>query len=115
MKTEQENLQVVSDKDVISVNARKRLGEIEKKFPNMEIIIGKAEKGDKPVSVDLAGMDYDRQHIIDAATETVLGKRIDILDKPVRFPWQIVTAIIFFMAGVGSCYIVYNTFIAIPK
>ena len=111
MKTK--DLEVVSDNtDVISVNARKRLNEIQKRFPNMEVIIGKREDHDKSVPVDMAGMEYDRTKIFDAATETVLGKRIDILEKPMRFPWQIVTAIIFYLGGFGTCYLIYNMFLA---
>jgi hypothetical protein len=93
---------------VISVNGRNKLDKIRKAFPNMPIIIGKANENDRHVPMNLAEMDHQRNKIIDAATTSVMGERIDTLEKPRKFPWPVIVASMFFMIGVGSCYLFYN-------
>jgi len=93
---------------LVSINSRDKLDEVKDKFPNLEIVIGKAEPDDKPVSLDLAEMESTRQHCFDAATESILGKRIDKFYKPRRFPLPAVTWVVGFLMGVGSCFTVYN-------
>jgi hypothetical protein len=101
-------LEIDDADDIISVNDRKRLGEVKKKYPNMEIIVGKVTPEDKPVPLNLLQMEHDRQVIFDAATESVLGKRIDTLDKGSHFPIGGVMFIVGFLTGVGACFFVYN-------
>jgi hypothetical protein len=110
MTTNTENLKIVStdDDSVISINDRKKLGELEKKFPNMEIIIGKANNDDKPISLDLAEMEFSRQKTFDAATESIMGKRIDKMQKAPRFPLPMVTGLIGFLLGVAATFFAYN-------
>ncbi len=88
--------------EIISVNGRDKLEELQGRYPNIEIVIGKATSDDKPVKMDLLEMEHDRNRVIDAATETVLGKRIDKLDKPVRFPLPAVTFVLGAMASAFS-------------
>ena len=96
------------DAQLVSVNNRDGLDGIQKKFPNLEIVIGKAEPDDKPVTLDLAEMESSRQQCFDAATESILGKRVDKFYKPKRFPLPAVTWVVGFLMGVGSCFTVYN-------
>lgn len=94
--------------EVVSINDRKKLNELQVKFPKLEIIIGKAEDDDKPISLDLAEMEHTRLKIFDAATESILGYRIDRLMKPRKEPIMAYVAIIGFLAGVAACFFVYN-------
>lgn len=93
---------------LVSINERKKLNEIQVKYPKLEIIIGKANDDDKPVKLDLAQMDADRIKIFNSATEMVLGKRIDLLTKPMRTPIMAYVSIISFLVGVAACFFVYN-------
>jgi len=105
------NLQVIDgDDNIISVNDRKRLGVIQKDYPNLEIIIGEVTDDDKPISLDLAEMERSKIQILDAATETILGKRIDRLEKASNFPFPVVMFIVGLMTGVAGCALVYNVF-----
>jgi hypothetical protein len=98
-----------SDSDeIVSINDRKKLNEIQEKFPKLEIIIGKATEDDKPISLDLAEMEHSRQRIFDAATVSIMGERIDRLMKPRKEPIMAYVAIIGFLAGVAACFYVYN-------
>lgn len=74
--------------EIISINGRNNLDTIQERYPNIEIIHGKASADDKPIKLNLLEMEYDKMEIIDAATETILGKRIDKLEKPVAFPFS---------------------------
>lgn len=102
------DLKIIEGDEVISVNDRKRLLEMKKEYPNLEIILGKVEETDKPISLDLAEMESSRTKILDAATESIMGKRIDKLETPPKFPTNFVIAAVFFMLGVGVTYIFYN-------
>ena len=111
MKKENVNLKVIEgDDNIISVNDRKRLGGIQKEYPNMEIIIGEVTDTDKPVSLDLAEMESSKIQILDAATETILGKRVDRLEKPITFPLPAVMFVVGLMTGVVGCSLFYNLF-----
>ena len=103
-----QELAIVSDTDIISVNCRKRLNDIQAKFPNLEIIIGAKTDDDKPVPIDMADMDHSRTAIFDAATETVLGKRVDKIQRSPKFPLSMVTGLAGFLLGVAACFLVYN-------
>jgi len=106
-----ESLKIIEGGDgdeIISVNNRARLKDIKKQYPNLEIIIGKVEETDMPVALDLAEMEASKIQIFDAATETILGKRIDILEKPGQFPTNFIVSILSFMAGVATTFFVYN-------
>ena len=110
-KTMEEKIKQVNihgDDSIISINNRKRLNVIREQYPNIEIIIGAALPEDKPVSIDLAEMEHTRQKIFDAATESVLGKRIDRLDKKTKFPMSMMAGLIGFLLGVAACFYVYN-------
>lgn len=96
---------------ILSVNGRSKLDKIKKSFPNMPIVIGKAEKGDKYVPMNLAEMDHKRNNIIDAATTSVMGERVDKLDKPVKLPTNLIMLVFGIMIGVASTYYAYNSFI----
>jgi hypothetical protein len=93
---------------IVSINERSRLKDIQKEYPKLPVIIGAAEKTDKPAPMDLADMDHQRVKQVDSATESVLGKRVDKLERPQRHPTELYCLIIGFLAGVGSCYIFYN-------
>ena len=102
------NLVINPDDGIISINNRKRLNKIKEKFPNIEIIMGELKDGDAPVKLDLGTMDKDRNDVINAATKSVLGDRIDNLNKPPKFPLPMVTGLIGFLLGVGACFLVYT-------
>ena len=76
--------------EIISINGLDKIDELQKKYPKIEVIVGKATADDKPVKLDLLEMENSKKEIIDAATETVLGKRIDKLEKPSPFPFPAV-------------------------
>jgi len=76
-----------SGTEIISINGRGDLETVQERYPNIEIIHGKASADDKPIKLNLLEMEHDKMEVIDAATETVLGKRIDKLEKPVVFPF----------------------------
>ena len=86
--------EIEENPEIISINGGRSLEEIQKEYPNLEIIIGKATPEDKPIRLNLLEMEHDRAQIFDAATETVLGKRVDILEKPVKFPFAFVTFVV---------------------
>ncbi len=92
---------------VISINGRKTLDKIQEEFPKLEIIIGKANDDDKSVSLDLAEMEYTRANIFDAATKTILGERVDKLEKPVKLP-KVIYIIIGFLFGAAATFYFYN-------
>jgi len=83
-----------SGTEIISINGRDKINELQKKYPKIEVIVGKATADDKPVKLDLLEMENTKNEIIDAATETVLGKRIDTLEKPVQFPFPAVMFVV---------------------
>ena len=93
---------------VISIDGRKRLGIIQQKYPKLEIIIGNVTDDDEPVSLDLAEMENSRSKIFDAATESILGNRVDRIEKHKGFPVTGILMIVSFLAGVGACFFVYN-------
>lgn len=103
MSDKAENLMIVeTNDDVISINQRKKLGETQKQYPNLEIIIGGKDVNPEksvPVSIDMAEMENTKNSIFDAATETIMGKRIDKLEKPRRFPFPFVTFILGMMVS----------------
>ncbi len=102
-------LEMIADNpDIVSINNRKRLNEIQTEYPNREIIIGARSEDDKPVSLDLAEMEHSKNEIVDAATNTVLGMRNNRLEKPTRFPLPLVTGIVGFLLGVAATFYVYT-------
>jgi hypothetical protein len=106
-----EDLKIVDGEDnIVSINQREKLKDLKKKYPNLQIILGELTKDDKPVPVDLGRMDLDRKKILDAATENILGKRIDKMERPMTHPTGLYLLIIGFLAGVTACYIFYNAF-----
>jgi hypothetical protein len=104
----------VQEAVIYSINKRAELqsseAQLKKKFPKLQIVIGKLTPDDRPIPLSLLDMEKDRQNIFDAATETVLGKRVDLLEKPVKHPIQLYTYIIGLLSGVGLCYLFYNVF-----
>ena len=100
---EKEGLKIIDGDEIISVNDRARLKGIQKQYPNLEIIIGEVSETDQPVSVDLAEMEASKIEILDAATDSILGKRVDRLEKPLQFPVP-VKFMIAFVAGAASCF-----------
>lgn len=107
--TPEQKLKVVAEHDdVISINNRKKLGEVKKDYPNLPVIIGAPTENDVPVTLDLAEMEYSKTQIIDAATETITGKRIDRLEKPSQIPVHFIISAVSFIAGVAVTFFVYN-------
>lgn len=103
-----DEMKEVKEHQVISVNGRKDLDKIKKSFPNMPIIIGKTNEGDKHVPMNLADMDHQRNEIVDAATKSVMGERIDRLHKPSKFPTNLMMLVVGILIGVASTFYVYN-------
>ncbi len=102
------DLKIIDGDEIISVNDRARLKDIKKNYPNLEVIIGKVEDDDKPISIDLAEMEASKIKIIDAATESTLGKRVDRLHREPHFPLSGVMFLIGFLGGVAATFFVYN-------
>jgi hypothetical protein len=98
-----DDLKIIDGDEIISVNDRARLKDIKKEYPNLEVIIGEVTEDDRPVSVDLAEMEASKIQIFDAATDSILGKRIDRLEKPIKFPVAVKYMIAFLM-GAASCF-----------
>ena len=111
----EKDLHLITNDDVVSINDRKKLDKLKESFPNVEIIIGKVTENDKPVPLGLIDMEHDRQKIFDAATESVLGQRVDRLEKRVKFPMAFVTFVFGLMSGVALTYLAFNMFILAPK
>ncbi len=101
-------LEALPGNQLISINERKKLDLIKKEYPNIEIIIGETLDTDKPPKMDLAQMDGDRNSLINTATESVMGQRIDRLQRPTRFPFTGVMMMISFLVGIGTTVLVYN-------
>lgn len=93
---------------LISINERNNLDSMKTKYPNLEIIYGKAEKDDKPVSLDLAEMENSMQRTFDAATISIFGERIDRFERPRKFPYSMVIWLVGFLTGVGATLFVYT-------
>jgi len=91
---ENEDLSTFDSGEIVSVNGRDNMDEIKARYPKLEIIIGKATPEDKPVRLNLLQMEYERAQIFDAATDSILGKRIDRLEKDQPFPFSAVTFIL---------------------
>jgi len=94
--------------EIISINGAGNLDDMQKRYPNMKIVIGKATPEDKPVPLNLVDMEEDRRLIVDAATETVLGKRIDVLEKPIKFPLASFTFVLGAMTAATICLLMYG-------
>ena len=98
----------LNNPEIISINGSRNIDDIQRKYPHLEVIIGKATSNDKPVPLNLVDMEEDRQRIFDAATETVLGKRVDILEKPVKFPLPAFTFMLGAMTAAAICLFMYG-------
>lgn len=96
--------------EIISINGARDLKELQTKYPKMEIIVGKVTPDDKPVPLNLVDMEADRQRIFDAATESVLGQRVEKLEKPVKFPLSAFTFVLGAMASAAVCLLMYGSF-----
>ena len=105
-------LEIVADnEDVISINDRKRLDEIKKQYPKIQIIVGGKDVMSKksiPVTIDLAEMEACRLKIIDAATESIYGTRMDRLDTSGGFPLPAVMFLVGFLVGVSATFFAYT-------
>lgn len=64
-----------------------KLEYLNKKYPGIEVIIGRMRDDDKGIPINLLEMEVDRTKSIDAATEYLFGKRSQNLEKlPVFTP-----------------------------
>jgi hypothetical protein len=106
IEVELDNVIDFAGTEIISINGRNDVMNIQDKYPNIEIIVGKAN-GDRPIKLNFPEMENDRREQIDAATETILGKRIDKLEKPVKFPFPGVMFILGMMTA--SAFWLYLT------
>ena len=96
------------ESEVISINGARDLKSLQKKYPNLEIIIGKATPDDKPVPLNLVEMENDRTVILDAATTSVFGNRVEKLEKPVKFPLSAFTFVVGAMVSAAICLSIYG-------
>ena len=103
-----ETLKALPGEQIVSINDRKRLDRIKEQYPKLEIIIGEVAAGDAPVHLNMGEMDKTRSEIFDAATESVFGNRVDKIEKDRTLPATGILMLISFLAGVGTCYLVYN-------
>lgn len=104
----EEQVHDLTGSEVLSVNGRADIEKLQKRYPKIEVIVGKLESDDKPVKLDLVDMEHDRNRIIDAATETILGKRVDKIDKPIKFPFPLVTFVLGAMIAASVCMYIYG-------
>ena len=99
---------------IYSINQRQKLKDdesiLKKQFPKLQVVIGELTPDDKPVRLDAGQMEKDRNALIDAATASTMGERIDRLEKPAMHPVGLYIYIIGFLSGVGACYLFYNVF-----
>ncbi len=107
MNKEKTLVSALPGEQIVSINNRTGLDKIKERFPNLGIIIGRAVEGDKPVSIDMSQMDTDRAKIFDAATKSIMGERVDRLDKPAKMP-KFVLMVACFLLGVGATLYFYN-------
>ena len=94
------------DDKIVGVNNRDAV----LNYPGVDVLVGIRMDSDKQLvsPTDLGQMDLDRSNQIDAATAYVLGKGTQNLERPESFPKFGVFGIACYLAGIASCYFVFN-------